>query len=148
MEAPPGRFTYVVDENGEEREVRVVDGHVFVCVGCCCGNGAKNIPEVPVEAFKRQWKERGIRYRVHLTISGCLGPCAAANVVLVMIYGRSLWLHSIDTEAQVSAIYDYVERVLGVRRFLAAEMRICQRTRSSATRAIRVPVERAAPAQA
>ena len=41
-----------------------------------------------------------------------------ANVVLISIFGRALWLHSIQSDAQVSAIYDYIERMLGERSFI------------------------------
>jgi cobaltochelatase CobN len=47
-----------------------------------------------------------------LTVSGCLGPCPLANVVLILIYGQVIWLHSINTAAHVTAIYDYLEEVL------------------------------------
>jgi len=36
----------------------------------------KGFPALPLEEYKRQWKERGIRRRFHLTISGCLGLSA------------------------------------------------------------------------
>jgi len=114
----PDRFVDVVRADGEEHEVRVLEGHVFVCQGCCCGNVERGIPEVPLESFKSQWKSRGIRRRVHLTIAGCLGPCAVANVVLLVLYGRTVWLHSIDSPDQVTAIYDYVERTLEAEEYL------------------------------
>ena len=75
-------------------------------------------PEVPLEEFKSQWKARGIRRRIHLTISGCIGPCPVANVVLLLVYGRAVWLHSIDSASQVSAIYDYIERMLASGEYL------------------------------
>ena len=55
------RFANVILPDGETREVRVVEGHLFVCEGCCCGNADKGVPEVPRAAFKKEWKERGIR---------------------------------------------------------------------------------------
>lgn len=112
------RFVDVVRTDGDVREVRLVEGHVFVCKGCCCGNAERAIPDVPLEAFKSQWKTRGIRHRVHLTISGCLGPCAVANVVLLLLYGRTVWLHSIDSPERVTEIYDYVERTLAAEEHL------------------------------
>jgi len=98
--------------DGVAKEIRVQDGHLFVCNGCCCGNTEKGFPVLPLEEFKRQWKERGIRRRFHLTISGCLGPCPLANVVLVLFRGRSAWFHSINSPADVGLLYDYVERML------------------------------------
>ena len=91
--------------DGVSKEIRVQDGHLFVCHGCCCGNTDKGFPPLPLDEFKRQWKERGIRRRFHLTISGCLGPCPLANVVLIVFRGRSVWLHSINRPADVDLIY-------------------------------------------
>jgi len=98
--------------DGSAKEIRIQDGHLFVCQGCCCGRTDKGFPAVPLEEFKRQWKERGIRRRFHLTISGCLGPCPLANVVLIIFRGQSVWLHSINSPEDVSLIYGYVERML------------------------------------
>ena len=47
----------------------------------------EGLSRAPLDEFKRQWKERGIRRRFHLTISGCLGPCPLANVVLIQFHG-------------------------------------------------------------
>ena len=98
--------------DGISKEIRIQDGHLFVCNGCCCGRTEKGFPALPLEDFKRQWKERGIRRRFHLTISGCLGPCPLANVVLVLFRGRSAWFHSINAPEDVSLLYDYIERML------------------------------------
>lgn len=104
--------------DGVSKEIRVQDGHLFVCQGCCCGRTEKGFPAVPLDEFKRQWKERGIRRRFHLTISGCLGPCPLANVVLILFRGKSVWLHSINQTEDVSLIYGYVERMLMVEDYL------------------------------
>jgi cobaltochelatase CobN len=47
-----------------------------------------------------------------LTISGCLGPCTVANVVLIQFHGKSVWLHSISDVRDVDLIYNYIERML------------------------------------
>jgi cobaltochelatase CobN len=114
----------VLRRDGEPREVRLLEGQIFVCRGCCCGNVERGIPEVPLEAFKNEWKARGIRQRVHLTITACLGPCAVANVVLLIVHGRAVWLHSIDTLDQVLAIFDYVEKSLAAGKFLPLDERL------------------------
>jgi cobaltochelatase CobN len=67
---------------------------------------------LPLDEFKRQWKARGIRRRFHLTVSGCLGPCPLANVVLILFRGRTAWFHSINNSEDVDLIYSYVERML------------------------------------
>jgi cobaltochelatase CobN len=73
---------------------------------------------LPLDEFKRQWKERGIRRRFHLTISGCLGPCPLANVILIIFRGRTVWLHSINSPDDVTLIYGYVERMLRAESYL------------------------------
>lgn len=102
----------VTRADGVSKQVRIQDGHLFVCNGCCCGHTEKGFPSLALDEFKRQWKQRGIRRRLHLTISGCLGPCPLANVVFLHFRGRSLWFHSINQPEDVNVIYDYVERML------------------------------------
>jgi nitrile hydratase accessory protein len=108
----------VTRADGVAKQIRIQDGHLFVCNGCCCGRTDKGFPALPLDDFKRQWKHRGIRRRFHLTISGCLGPCPLANVVLLEFHGRSLWFHSINQPEDVNVIYDYVEGMLFAGTFL------------------------------
>jgi cobaltochelatase CobN len=105
-------LSLVTRADGATKEIRVQDGHLFVCQGCCCGRTDKGFPALPLDEFKRQWKARGIRRRLHLTISGCLGPCPLANVVLILFHGQATWLHSINNSEDVDLIYSYVERML------------------------------------
>jgi len=102
---------------GDPQNVRRMEGHLFVCKGCCCGNVETGHPAVPLERFKQEWKERGIRKRVHLTISGCLGPCEVANVVLLVFQGAAVWLHSINSDSDVLDVYDYIGELMDQRRF-------------------------------
>lgn len=104
--------------DGAAKKFRILDGQLFVCHGCCCGRVEKGFPQLPLDEFKRQWKERGIRRRFHLTVSGCLGPCTLANVVLILFRGAAVWLHSIASDQDVTDIYDYVERMLVAERYL------------------------------
>jgi cobaltochelatase CobN len=116
--APPdGVFTYATREDGAQKMVRIVEGQLLVCKGCCCGNVERGKPAVPTERFKHEWKARGLRLRVHLTIGGCLGPCAVANVVLVIYQSSTVWFHSINSDADVTRIYDYLESLLASGRF-------------------------------
>lgn len=111
-EGIPNRFVYPQRADGEIKKTRVLEGQLLVCKGCCCGNTERGFPTLPLDEIKQQWKDRGIRLRVHLTITGCLGPCPLANVVLILFAGQSIWLHSINTVEHVSAIYDYLEVML------------------------------------
>lgn len=105
-------------QEGELKKIRVQDGQLFICQGCCCGRTDRGFTAIPLDEFKQQWKDRSIRRRFHLTISGCLGPCDMANVVLVNFRGQSTWLHSINDPEDVTRIYDYVEEMLFADRWL------------------------------
>jgi (2Fe-2S) ferredoxin len=89
---------------------RPVLGQINVCNGCCCGQTQKGHPEVPVEWLKRDWKYRGLLKRVHLTISGCLGPCDVANVVLVTSPEGTQWLAEITQRRQYELLADWAEQ--------------------------------------
>jgi (2Fe-2S) ferredoxin len=89
---------------------RPVLGQINVCNGCCCGQTQKGHPEVPVEWLKREWKYRGLLKRVHLTISGCLGPCDVANVVLVTSREGTQWLAEITQQRQYELLADWAEQ--------------------------------------
>lgn len=66
-----------------------------------------------MDKYKKQWNERGFRLRVHLTIvEGCLGPCNIANVVMLIIYGETIWFHSANDEHFIDLLYNYIEEVL------------------------------------
>jgi Probable cobalt transporter subunit (CbtA) len=83
--------------------------HPKNCERACQGGAFRTLR---IGNDKRQWKERGIRRRFHLTISGCLGPCPLANVVLVVFRGHATWFHSINNSEDVGCLYRYVERML------------------------------------
>src|SRR5919201_3123110 len=85
-------------------------GQLFVCSsGCCCGRTADGDAPVPTDLYHQEWERRRLRNRVHLTQSGCLGPCTLANVALLLFGGREIWFHSINDERVITAIYDYIE---------------------------------------
>jgi nitrile hydratase accessory protein len=107
------RRNIVVRRDGRRVNVARFRGQLFVCAtGCCCGRTEDGFAPVPIETFHREWERRRLRNVIHLTIGGCLGPCALANVVLLLFDGQTQWFHSIDSEAQTLALYDHVERML------------------------------------
>ncbi|GGR19637.1 cobaltochelatase subunit CobN [Deinococcus ruber] len=94
-------------------------GHLSYCSsGCCCGHVDRGYAPLPVDAYKNGWISRKLRNTVHLTRSGCLGPCTLANVASLMFDGRSVWFHNVNTPWQVELIYDYIERMIQADRFL------------------------------
>ncbi len=62
-------------------------GQVVACLRCCRGRTDQKHPAVPADWLKAEWRRRELPEKVHLTLSGCLGPCDATNVVLVMSGG-------------------------------------------------------------
>jgi len=88
-------------------------GQLFVCAdGCCCGRVQDGYAPVPRELYHGEWERRGLRNRVHLTIGGCLGPCALANVVMLLFDGRQAWFHSISHEEHVRSLYDWIDGLI------------------------------------
>jgi len=85
-------------------------GQISVCNGCCCGQTQKGHSEVPVEWLKQEWKYRGLLKRVHLTITGCLGPCDVPNVVLITSVEGTQWLAEISQRRQYEMLADWAEQ--------------------------------------
>jgi nitrile hydratase accessory protein len=91
-------------------------GQLFVCAdACCCGRVQDGYAAVPRELYHSEWERRGLRNRVHLTIGGCLGPCALANVAMLVFDGRQAWFHSVSSDEQVVALYDWIEELVRAR---------------------------------
>jgi hypothetical protein len=93
--------------NRKNTTTRKTLGQVVICLGCCCGRVEKDHPEVPVDWLKDQWRKRALPKKIHLTISGCLGPCDASNVVLLMFGDTPVWLGGLDSVRQYEAIADW-----------------------------------------
>jgi len=102
-------------------------GQLFVCAeNCCCGRTEDGFAPVPVDLYHSEWERRRLRNIVHLTIGGCLGPCALANVALLLFDGRALWFHSVNSEETVLDLYDYIESMLDADRYLPPPSSLAQ----------------------
>ena len=77
---------------------------IFLCKGCCCGQTERKHPPVPIEDFKAIWKAEKLNRTVQLTVSGCLGPCKMANVVMVMAPGQIKWFGNIQDATTYDAL--------------------------------------------
>jgi len=86
---------------------RMAMGQVLVCCGCCCGHTDKGHPAVPVDWLKAEWKRRRLQNKIHLSISGCLGPCDQSNVVTVVSPEGSIWLGGIECFDQYRELLDW-----------------------------------------
>ncbi|MCW1968356.1 MAG: cobaltochelatase subunit CobN, partial [Anaerolineae bacterium] len=75
---------------------------------------------MPVQLYQTEWERRKIRNRVHLTMGegACLGPCPLANVVMLIFDGAAVWLQNMHTDAQVMALYDYIEAMIAANAYL------------------------------
>ena len=105
--------------DGEAINVYRRPGQLFVCAtGCCCGHTDRGHAPVPLDLYHSEWARRRIRHKVHLSIGGCLGPCALSNVVLLLFAGHEVWFHSVTGDAQVIEIYDYIESMVRAERYL------------------------------
>lgn len=121
MAAHRRRRNLVVRADGAVVNVARPRGQLLVCAtGCCCGRTDDGFAHVPAALYHAEWERRRLRNRVHLTIGGCLGPCALANVVLLLLDGQALWFHSMNSEALVLSLYDHVELMLDAGRCLPA----------------------------
>ncbi len=109
----------VLRPDGKLVNVARKQGQLFICAtGCCCGHTERKFAPVPTELYHNEWERRKLRNKVHLTMGGCLGPCPLANVVLLLFDTHHIWFHSINSESQVIAIYDYIEQMLATNSYL------------------------------
>jgi len=116
---PPIRRRVVVAADDRAVNVPRRPGHFFVCaLGCCCGHAEKGIAPVRLAQYQREWEERRLRNRVHLTETACLGPCELANVALLVFGGRDIWFHGVDEPWIVHAIFDHIEAMVAADRYL------------------------------
>ncbi|PLS80198.1 MAG: cobaltochelatase subunit CobN [Chloroflexi bacterium] len=94
-------------------------GMLCVCAtGCCCGHTDRGFAPVWHELYHTEWERRKLRNRVHLNMGGCLGPCPLANVAMLLFDGRPIWFHSLNDQALIVALYDYVEAMIAADRHL------------------------------
>lgn len=106
---------------GDGRRIRVIQkrGQLFLCQqGCCCGRTEQGFAPAFADLHDQEWTRRKLRNVLHLTYTTCLGPCALANVALLILDGNVIWLHSLSTAQHVLALYDYIEAMLAAQRLL------------------------------
>jgi cobaltochelatase CobN len=117
----PGLRTVKVRARGEEVRLVQLRGQLFVCTrqngSCCCGWEEKGrMPFDPGMLWGDEWERRKIRNKVHLTFTGCLGPCAAGNNALLQLHGRSIWLKDLNNSNLARSVYDWIEEMLAAGR--------------------------------
>lgn len=105
-----------VTARDEAFRVVQVAGNLFVCSresgSCCCGWDEKGRMPFGNELWAAEWERRGIRSKLHLTFTGCLGPCITGNNALLQIHGESIWLKDLNSADVVTGVFDYIEAML------------------------------------
>jgi cobaltochelatase CobN len=90
-------------------------GLLFACGGCCCGHpdrgGAMAPPRVLRATARRLHRASQLADRVRLAFTDCLGPCSEANVVMLYLHGRPLWLRRMNSPALLETLLAYARQV-------------------------------------
>lgn len=103
---------------------RIAVGQVTLCNGCCCGQTDRGFPAVPVARIKAIWKAEKLNKAVQLTISGCVGPCDVANVVVVTTADGTQWLGDIEDDAAYDELVDWARACSAAREPLPVPERL------------------------
>lgn len=98
---------------GDQEVLQMKAGVMFVCEGCCCGNG-HSFPRIDKAHYLRESRRRGISEHVSIVFTaddggGCLGPCGLGNNVFMYLYGRGLWFQRMNANEDVDALFSYLE---------------------------------------
>jgi len=105
-----------VAARGEDFKIVQMAGNLFVCSrangNCCCGWAEKGRLPFDNALWGDEWERRRIRNQVHLTFSGCLGPCAVGNNALLQIHDRSIWFKDLNDATLAPRVFDYIEAML------------------------------------
>ena len=111
-----------VRARGEELGIVQLQGNLFVCSrangSCCCGWGEKGRFVFDNSLWADEWERRMIRNRLHLTFTGCLGPCAVGNNALLQLHGRSIWFKDLNGPEYARLVFDYAQAMLDAGRVL------------------------------
>jgi YHS domain-containing protein len=108
--------TVKVHARGEDFRIVQLVGNLLICSkahgNCCCGWDEKGRALVNLDLYQQEWERRKIRNQVHLTFTGCLGPCAVGNNALLQLFGRSIWFKDLNDDGLIPQIFDYTEAML------------------------------------
>jgi len=114
--------TVKVRARDEDFRIIQLHGNLFVCSkangSCCCGWEEKDRAPVNTALYEEEWERRKIRNKVHLSFTGCLGPCATGNNALLQLFGQSIWFKDLNHDRSIPAIFDYIEAMLHENRVL------------------------------
>ena len=108
--------TIKVRARDEDFRIIQLHGNLLVCSkahgNCCCGWVEKGRAPVNTSLYGEEWERRKIRNKVHLSFTGCLGPCAVGNTALLQLFGQSIWFKDLNGDQYIPMIFDYIEGML------------------------------------
>jgi YHS domain-containing protein len=108
--------TVKVHARGEDFRIVQLHGMLLVCSrehgNCCCGWTEKGRTPVNTELYSSEWERRKIRNKVHLSFTGCLGPCAVGNTAQLQLFGQTIWFKDLNDDHYIPQIFDYIEAML------------------------------------
>lgn len=114
--------TIKVHARDEDFRIIQLQGNLFICAkangSCCCGWEEKGRAPINSALYEAEWERRKIRNKLHLTFTGCLGPCAVGNNALLQLFGQSIWFKDLNDDSYIPAIFDYIEATLQANRVL------------------------------
>jgi YHS domain-containing protein len=114
--------TIKVHARNQDFRIIQLHGNLFVCSrssgSCCCGWAEKDRAPINTALYEEEWERRNIRNKLHLTFTGCLGPCASGNNALLQLFGQSIWFKDLNDDRYIPAIFDYIESMLRAQRVL------------------------------
>ena len=115
--------TIKVRARDEDFRIIQLHGNLLVCSrahgNCCCGWTEKGRAPVNTALYGDEWERRKIRNKVHLSFTGCLGPCAVGNNALLQLFGQSIWFKDLNGDQYIPMIFDYIEGMLAAGHILS-----------------------------
>lgn len=133
MAGIPGRpdLQIVPTLDGSEQVLQMKAGVIFLCEGCCCGNGS-SFPKLEKAHYLREARRRGISEHVSIVFTaddggGCLGPCSLGNNVFMYLFGRGLWFQHMNEKSDVDALYSYLEECVRLGELAPVEGSLAER---------------------
>jgi hypothetical protein len=91
-------------------------GLVLACAGCRCGHPERGGPKTPPGVLKRElrraFRAAHLDGRARLAFTECLGPCSEANVLLLYVHGRPVWLRRVNAVEDFVAVLEWLRDAL------------------------------------
>lgn len=81
---------------------------MWVCRGCCCGTKAKH-PGVDHRGLETQIRTVAERAGLRYQVTGCLGPCAQGNIVVVRREGLLRWYRRMLSPSENAELLEHLE---------------------------------------